>query len=83
MQRVRGRAGFAREERFAEAVEHRLPDDLLLEVRGLQDGHGGERVAHGDQLLLLALAPRAEVVADLGAEDAVDHDRVGQVPATS
>ena len=70
----------AGEERVAEAVEHRRADDLLLEVRGLQHGHGGERVAHGGQLLLLALAPRAEVVADLGAEDAVDHDRVGQVP---
>ena len=77
---LRGRRVVAAEDRVAEAVEHRRADDLLLEVRRLQDRDRRERVADGDQLRLLAVAPGAEVVADLGAEDAVDDDRVGQVP---
>src|SRR5947207_10436333 len=67
------------EQLVAEAVEHRRPDDLLVEERRPQHRHGRERGLDLAQVLLLALAPAAEVVADLGGEDAVHDDRVGQV----
>jgi hypothetical protein len=68
------------EQRVAETIEHRVAADLLLEVRRLQHRDGRERVAHVDERLLLRLAPRREVRADVLGEHAVDDDGVGEKP---
>ena len=65
-QRVGGRPVLG-EQRLAQAVEHARADDLLLEVRRLEHRDRREAVADGLELSALAVAPGAEVLADLGA----------------